>query len=173
MASGNGLDRAARRRIERNTPAASGLGHAEDSLAKVIGESVALHLGQLLGQVLPQVAVQPACVVCAMVRKQAELAWRAQVEAVVAGYRAAVENAKAAAEEQPPEPELPAQPALPDVQQSCTWVPIVLRPDLVPQPLPVCYDHMPATAEQAGLPPQQRETGLVFPDGRPIVARGG
>ena len=173
MASSNGLDRAARRRVANNTPTGAGVGTAEATLADVIGQAVALHLAQLLPQMLAGQPWQPACVVCAMVRKQAELAWRAQVEAIVAEYRVAVENAKAAAEEQPPEPELPAQPALPDVQQSSTWVPILLRPDLAPQPLPVCYDHLPATAEQAGLPPQQRETGLVFPDGRPIVARGG
>lgn len=133
---------------------------AETNLAQVFGQTVAEVLIQVLPQALAQISTQPACVVCAMVRKQAELAWRAQVEAVVNEYRVAVENAKAAAEELPP------------VQQSFTWVPVLLRTDMAPQPLPVCYDHMPATAAQAGLPPMRRETGLVFPDGRPIVAQG-
>lgn len=148
MSSSNGLDRAARRRTANNTPVPSGLGAAEDGLAKVIGESVALHLAQLLAQILPQLAPQAtACLFCAVDAKRAQ-----------AAHAVAVENAKKATE---PEPEAPPL----NIQQAFTSAPVALAPGQPPVSCPVCFDHL-----QAG--PQARQVGLVLPDGRPIVAQG-
>ena len=164
-ANGQAPNRAARRRAENNTRGPNGLGTAEDTLAKVIGESVALHLAPLL---------QPAaCALCATRRKIAQRIWEAAVQAVLREHEVKITNAMAAAEPPPPDPVLPDPPELPGVQKAFTWLPIVLRPGLPPQVLPVCYDDMPASAAEAGVPPQVRETGLVLPDGRPVVAQSG
>lgn len=149
MNAGNGTDRAARRRVTNNTPTGSGLGTAEDSLAKVIGEAVALHLGQLLGQILPQLAPQQtACLPCAVLAKQAQ-----------AAHAVAVVNAQAAAEPVPDPPQVPIQAAF-------TLMPMQAAPGVPPVACPVCFDHL-----QAG--PAARQVGLVLPDGTPIVARAG
>lgn len=151
MNAGNGhapAPRAERRRIENNTPTASGLGAGQDALAKVIGESVALHLANILGQILPQMRPQgTACLFCALAAKQE-----------LAAYQVACENAQKAAEDIP-------EPPQPPIQQAFTWAPVAAAPNMPPVPGPVCFDHL-----QTG--PQQRPVGLVLPDGRPVVARG-
>jgi hypothetical protein len=150
VSTGNGHPptRAARRRIENNTPAASGLGTAEDTLARVIGETVALRLAELLAR-LPQ-PQQTGCSVCCIQAKQAQQA-----------HAIAVENAKKAAEPEPDPPQMPIQAAF-------TTGPVYVAPEQPPVWLPVCFDHLSA---QAG--PLVRQTGLVFPDGRPVVAQAG
>lgn len=123
---------------------------AEHSLAQVIGQSVALHLAQLLApgieqliKVASQVQPQPACVLCVQECKQAEAAWQV-----------AAQNAMQAAE---PEP---APFAAPPIAQAVTWMPIGQPPVAVP----LCYGHVPSG-------PQVRATGLVAPNGQPIVAQ--
>lgn len=118
---------------------------AEASLADIIGQTVALHLANVLGPMLQQVQAQPACVICVQGHKQAAKA-----------HDVAVANAAQSAEE-PPEVQLP--PIMPAV----TWMPLT-APGQPPQVLPVCYGHF-----QAG--PTVRPTGLVLPDGRPVVAQ--
>src|ERR1700729_4072863 len=56
--------RAERRRVQNNTPMPGAVGAAEQTLAQVIGETVALHLAQMLGQPLPQMPWQPECWFC-------------------------------------------------------------------------------------------------------------
>lgn len=109
---------------------------AEHSLAQVIGQSVALHLAQLIApgieqliKVASQVQPQPACVLCVQECKQAA------------------------------EPE-PAPFAAPPISQAVTWMPIGQPPVAVP----LCYGHVPSG-------PQVRATGLVAPNGQPIVAQ--
>jgi hypothetical protein len=161
VASPNGTShpRAARRRVERNTPTL-GAGAAGDDLAKVIGESVALHLGQLLGPILPQLAqlaqvlpqLRPqgtACLPCAVEAKQA-----------LAAYTIACEVAQKAAE---PVPDPPAPP----IQQAFTWMPVQTAAEVPAVAVPVCFDHL----QQLG--PAPRPVGLVLPDGRPVVAQAG
>lgn len=118
---------------------------AEHTIAQVIGQAVAQYLGELLGPVLAHLANQqpmPACVLCVQARKIAE-----------AEHRVAVANAAAAAE---PEPEL----MLPPVTRCDTWMPMGQPPVAVP----ICYGHVPDG-------PAIRATGLVAPNGSPIIAR--
>lgn len=91
------MPRAQRRRIENRTTVASGLDAGTDLLAKVIGESVALHLAGLLGQLLPQMPWQPVCLPCAA------RAWRAAKD-----WEVAARNAAAAAEPPPEKPDMTA-----------------------------------------------------------------
>lgn len=160
MNAGNGhvADRAQRRRVANNTPTASGAGAGHDALAKVIGESVALHLANILGQILPQMRPQgTACLFCALAAKQA-----------LAAYTVACENAQAAAEDIPRPPE-------PPIQQAFTWSPVAAAPDVPPVAAPVCFDHLPVgptdVTEQAPAERKApfRPVGLVTPDGRQIL----
>jgi hypothetical protein len=147
-ANGHPPTRAERRRVENNTPMPSGVGAAQEGLANVIGQAVAVHLANVLGQILPQMRPQgTACLFCALEAKQA-----------LAAYQVACENAQKAAEDIPPPPQ-------PPIQQAFTWSPIAAGPNVPPVAVPVCFDHL-----QAG--PPQRAVGLVLPDGRPIVAQG-
>lgn len=150
----HGMDRATRRRIENGVTAKSGLAAGEDLLAKVIGESVALHLGQLLGQLLPAMPWQPDCFFCLLSAKQ-----------VVKGHQVAIANAQAAGEE------MPALPGAPSVNRAVTQVVVT---QLVPTPAGMvpssgsvwaCWDHLELPSE----PP--RQSGLVDVAGRPIAAR--
>ncbi len=68
---------------------------AEHAMAMVIGESVALHLAKLLGELLPKLTTNPACEACTGRHKLA--ARELEIDA---------RNAKAAAEPEP-ERELP------------------------------------------------------------------
>lgn len=148
-ANGHPPTRAARRRVENNTPMPSGVGAAQEGLANVIGQAVAVHLAQVLGQILPQLRPQgTACLFCAIEAKR-----------VLAAYQVACENAQAAAEDIP-------QPPQPPIQQAFTWSPVASGPNVPPVAAPVCFDHL-----QAG--PGVRPTGLVLPDGRPVVAQAG
>lgn len=119
---------------------------AEANLANLIGQTVAAHLAQMLGQILPQMPWHPACVLCVQVCKQAEQA-----------YQTAVDVAMKAAE---PTPEMPE---VPQIAQAVTWMPLG-APGQPANVLPVCYPHF-----QAG--PAIRPTGLVAPGGQPIITR--
>lgn len=134
--------RAAARRADRHehTPEA-----AQDRMARVIGEHVAVQLGAFLQQAV----TQPGCLFCVAARKQAERAWAV-----------AAQNAIQAAEEPP------APPELPPVQQAMTWMPVAPAQGQPQIAVPVCYTHF-----QSG--PAERAVGLVLPDGSPIVARQG
>jgi hypothetical protein len=146
-----GLDRAARRRADRAAAVPPSPDVAEASLAEVIGKTAALHLAQVLQpalQAIAQAQVQPGCFFCVMAHKQAGHA-----------LQVAMLNAQAAAEEPPPEAELPA------IQQAMTWMPVERAQGQPPVNVPVCYGHF-----QAG--PNMRPTGLVTADGRPVIAQG-
>ena len=123
---------------------------AERNLASCIGEAVALHLGQLLQQAIPQLSrllpLQPGCVLCVADTKRAEAAW--------------LTACQEAAEADAPPPQRPA----PNVQPSVTWMP--LGPEGRQTALPVCYGHFQ-------LGPEVRSVGLVDAGGNPILARGG
>lgn len=145
--NGHVLNRAARRRVENNTPAPSGLGTAEDTLARIIGESVALHLAQLLPQALAQVAQQTACLLCAVAAKQEQ-----------AAHKTACEQAAKAGEPMPDAPPV-------NIQQAFTLMPMQAAVNVPPVACPVCFDHL-----QTG--PEVRPVGLVGPNGKPIIAKG-
>lgn len=68
---------------------------AEASLAGVIGQSVALHLADLLGTFLAEAMLRDGCIVCAARVKRAVHAW--EVDAA---------NARAAAEPEPAQPDV-------------------------------------------------------------------
>lgn len=123
-------------------------------LAQVIGQSVALHLGELLGQILPAMPWQPDCFFCLIGAKK-----------LVRDHQAAIANASAAGEE------MPGLPAPPSVNRAVTQVVVT---QLVPTPAGTvpssgsvwaCWDHL----EVPQQPP--RQTGLLGPDGQPIIAR--
>lgn len=105
--------RAERRRVERNTPVGDGVGAAEETLAGLIGQAVAVHLAKMLGPVLQQLQVQYCCVVCATEAKRGERA-----------HEIAVANATAAAE------------PLPDVPRIGVSHAFTIGPDG-----PVCWAH--------------------------------
>src|SRR5580704_6868509 len=97
LASGNGTapqtvngTRAERRRVQNNTPMPGAVGAAEQTLAQVIGETVALHLAQMLGQVLARMPYLGECARCI---RSAKLGIRA--------YEVKVANAQQAAEPVP------------------------------------------------------------------------
>jgi hypothetical protein len=160
LASGNGTaptaSRAERRRVEHNTPMPGGVGAAEHTLAQVIGETVAAHLAQMLGQLLPRMPWRPDCHWCV-----------ADARAQVHAYQLSVQAAQQAAEDNP-EP-----PPPPTVRQAVTWMPVVQTAQGPSGPLPVacslpaCFEHVPAQSEGP------KPTGLFAPDGRPIVRNGG
>lgn len=127
----------------------------EATLAKLIGESVALHLSELLGRLLPQMPWQPNCYFCMVAARQA-----------VRAYQIQAQNAVQAGE---PVPEMPAPP---EVAQAVTSVPVT---QLVQTPagqvpgtcsVPACWEHVQVPGEGP------RPVGLVAPDGRPIVSGG-
>ena len=129
---------------------------AEQTLAQVIGESVAVHLAQMLSQLLPQMPWQPDCFFCVSAARS-----------VVRAYQVAVQNAQQAGED------VPDPPAPPGVGKAVTWV---LATQLVQTPagpvpgtssVPACWEHVQAPGEAP------RPTGLVTADGRPIVHTGG
>ena len=126
----------------------------QHGLAQVIGQSVALHLGELLGQLLPQMPWQPECFFCLVAAKQ-----------LVKDYQVLVANAQAAGEDNPP------PPAPPGVNRASTYVVVtqlVQTPaGMVPSSgsVPACWDHLELPSE----PP--RQSGLADPGGRPIATR--
>lgn len=130
--------------LANGTPVPPSADVAQEHLANVIGQAVAVHLAKLLAGWQPQ---QVACSFCTVQRRQAEQA-----------YATALANAQAAAEEPPGPPELPG------IAQAVTWQPVQVAQGTPPVAVPVCYPHV-----QAG--PAQRATGLVTADGRPIVAQ--
>lgn len=136
---GPALDRAARRRAERDVAG------GEVTLAQLIGKQVALELVPLLAE------MQPAPVACALHAgryKQALKAWHV-----------AVQNALAAAEEPPAQPE-------PGIPQAFTWMPVQLAQGAPPVSVPVCFDCFDTG-------PDVRPAGLVDAAGTPIIARRG
>lgn len=138
--------RAERRRVQNNVPQSPEV--AEQNLAAVIGQSVAAHLGQ----VLAQMPWQPECLFCCMAAKK-----------LITDYEVAVRNAGQAGEPVPDQPERPA------VSKALTWVNVAEQvpgpggPQTVVTTVPSCWDHVPVP----GSAP--RQTGLVAPDGRPIM----
>jgi hypothetical protein len=127
----------------------------EGTLAEVIGETVALRLGEVLAQVLPGMPWNPGCLFCVLAAK-----------AAARDYEIACMNAAQAGE--PP----PAPPPEPQIEQAVTWVHVV---EMVPGPdgqphavsgvVPAGWRHV----QVPQAPP--RQTGLVTPDGRPVLAR--
>jgi len=151
MASSNGvsphkIDRALREHQAGN----------EASFAKLLGQAVAVELAQMLGQLLPQMPWQPECFFCVSAARQ-------QVRA----YQVQVANAQQAGE---PNPEPPPPPG---VAKGITWVPVtqLVQTPAGPVPgtssVPACWEHVQVQGEGP------RATGLVAPDGRPIVHTGG
>jgi bacterioferritin-associated ferredoxin len=132
--------------------------HAEQetTLAKLIGETVAVHLAQMLGQLLPQMPWQPECFWCVTAASQ-----------TVRDYQVRVTNAQAAGETNP-EP-----PPAPQVAKSVTLVPVTQMAQTPAGPVPVsvalpaCFGHVPVPQDMP------KPTGLVMPDGRPIVRGAG
>lgn len=128
---------------------------AEANLANIIGQATALHLAQMLGQMLPQMPWQPDCFFCVLAAKQ-----------LVHGHQVACANAVQAGEDQPD------LPPAPQVSRGITQVivtQLVQTPaGMVPSSGAVwaCWDHV----ELPQQPP--RQSGLVGPDGAPIIARG-
>lgn len=154
MSTNGTMPRAERRRIENNTTGPSGLGAAEETLASVIGQTVAVQLAQMLSQLLPQMPWQPDCFFCVLAAKQ-----------VVHNHQIACANAVQAAEEQP---ELPPAP---EVARGVTQVVVTQLVNTPAGPVPssgsvwACWNHIE-------LPQQApRQSGLVGPDGSPIIAR--
>jgi bacterioferritin-associated ferredoxin len=151
MASSNGvsphkIDRALREYQAGN----------EASFAKLLGQAVAVELAQMLGQLLPQMPWQPDCFFCVTAARS-----------MVRAYQVQVANAQQAGED------VPEPPPPPGVAKAITTVPatqLVATP-AGPVPgtcgVPACWDHVQA---QGDAP---RPTGLVAPDGRPIVHTGG
>jgi hypothetical protein len=125
----------------------------EFGIAKVIGESVALHLAQLLPPLLARASQATGCLFCTFAAKQAQR-----------DYQIAVMNAAQAAEEPPP------PPAEPQIATALTWVTITSLAQTPAGPVPVasvvpaCFNHVQLPQE----PP--RQVGLVAADGRPIIA---
>jgi hypothetical protein len=165
LASGNGTapqtvnghaTRAERRRVQNNTPMPGTVGAAEQTLAQVIGETVALHLAQMLGQLLPQMPWQPECWFCVADARQR-----------VRAYQVLVQTAQQAGE---PVPDAPDPPA---VAKAITHVPVtqLVQTPAGPVPgtcaVPACWDHVQVQADGP------KPTGLFAPDGRPIVRSGG
>lgn len=115
---------------------------AEASLAQLIGQSVALHLADMLGQLLPQMPWQPDCLFCLLTAKK-----------TVKDHQVAVANASTAGEDMPPLPDAPT------VNRAVTQVPTAGGS------VWACWDHLE-------LPPEPpRQTGLVNPAGQPIITR--
>lgn len=134
---------------------------AERTLAQLIGASVAIEAGNLFGPVLQQIAAlqqqiasqaRAECFFCVLTAK-----------ALVRDYQAAVANAQAAAE---PNPEPPPPP---QVNTGITQV-IVTQLANTPAGLVPTGGSVWACWEHVELPAQPpRQTGLVRPDGSPII----
>ena len=141
MASGNGV---APSKINRALA-----GHAaaqESALAQVIGETAALRLAEMLGELLPGMPWNPGCLFCVLAAKQA-----------ARDYQAACMNAAQAGE---PQPEPPAEP---QIAQAVTWVPVTQLTQTPAGPVPgtsavpACWAHV----QLPQAPP--RQVGLVAP----------
>jgi bacterioferritin-associated ferredoxin len=128
----------------------------EASFAKLLGEAVAMHLAGMLGQLLPQMPWQPDCFFCVSAARS-----------MVRAYQVQVANAQQAGE---PNPEPPPPPG---VAKGITQVPVtqLVQTPAGPVPgtcsVPACWEHVQVQGEAP------RATGLVAPDGRPIVHSGG
>jgi len=163
--------RAARRRVANDTPTL-GAGAAGDTLAQVIGVAVAQALAPMLAQLVPQ---KTGCLYCCARLKIVQTAWAGALAAARTVWEIAC---KAAAElgDSAPEWAEPQPPALPEVQEAFTWVPVQPVRGAAPVTIPVCYDDLPdrpaedAPAEAQG--PAFRDVGIVTGDGRPVVAQG-
>ena len=129
---------------QRNRRLAQDVDEAENGLAQIIGQAVALHLSQVLQEMLPQLPWQTACLACVHAHKLAEARYLEQYGAL-------------------PEADRPPFTG-PPIQQSMTWAPLTTAPNVPPVPAPTCYQHL-----NAG--PALRQTGLVLPDGSPVIAR--
>lgn len=134
----------------------------EAGLAGLIGESVALHLGPLLGELVQRVTAQPECFFCLR-----------NVIQFVRQYQVAVANAQAAGED------VPAPPEPPSVSRSVTRIPVIQLAQGPAGPVPVscdvpsCFECMQA---QAQAEPQQAgrvSVGLVDVAGNPLSFRRG
>lgn len=126
----------------------------EHTLADVIGQTVALHLGQMLSQLLPAMPWQPECFFCLIGAKQ-----------LVRDMQVKCANAVAAGEDQP---ELPPPPQVARAVTQVVVTQLVQTPGgMAPSSGSVwaCWEHIELPQE----PP--RQTGLVGPDGRPVIAR--
>lgn len=127
---------------------------AGHGLAQVIGQAVALHLGELLGQLLPAMPWQPDCFFCLLGAKK-----------TVRDYQVLLANAQAAGEG------VPDPPAAPSVNRAVTQVVVTQLAQtpggMVPSSGSVwaCWDHLELPAE----PP--RQSGLVDAAGRAIITR--
>lgn len=127
---------------------------AEHGLADVIGQAVALHLGQLLGQLLPAMPWQPDCLFCLIAAKK-----------TVHDHQVAIANAQAAGEDMP---ELPPAPTVNRAVTQTVITTLAQTPaGMVPASGSVwsCWDHLEVPQDAP------RQTGLVGPDGRAIVSR--
>jgi bacterioferritin-associated ferredoxin len=130
--------------------------HAEQeaTLARVIGETVAVHLAQMLGQLLPRMPWRSDCYFCV-----------AQARTLVRDYQVAVQNAQQAGED------VPEAPPPPEVTQAVTWIPVTQLAATPHGPVPVsvsvpaCFQHVTVTADM----PQP--SGLLRADGSPILRR--
>jgi hypothetical protein len=126
----------------------------EHNLAQIIGQSVAVHLGQMLGQLLPAMPWQPDCYFCVMAAKK-----------LVRDHQVSCANAVQAGEDQP---ELPEPP---QVARGVTQIIVTQISDTPLGPVQACgalwacWDHI----ELPQQPP--RQVGLVAPDGHPLVAK--
>lgn len=170
-ANGHAPGRAAARRVRNNTPTPSGAGAGGDALAGVVGFAVAQALAPLLAKLVPQ---KTGCLYCCARRKIAQTAYTTALASAHTEWeiacKAAAELGNAAPEWAEPEP-----PALPEVQEAFTWVPVQPVKGHAPVTIPVCYDCLPdrpaedAPAEPAG--PAYRDAGLVTGDGRQVVVQ--
>jgi hypothetical protein len=151
--TGNGAKLPGTREIRQAVAASAEV--QEHTLAHVIGETVALHLARLLGELLPQVQGRGECFFCVLAAKQ-----------LVQAHQVAVVNAQAAGEEPP------AMPEPPGVARGITLVMVSQVVQAPGGPVPqsgsvwACWDHV----QLPSAPP--RQVGLVGPDGSPIIARG-
>ena len=149
---------ATRRAIEENRAG------QETSLAQMIGESVALHLGAMLGELVQRVTAQPECFFCITSAAQA-----------VRKYQVAVLNAQQAGEE------LPQPPEAPSVNRSVTRVPVIQLAQGPAGPVPVghtvpsCFECVQRQLgqEQAQQQAGRMSVGLVDVSGNPLTFRRG
>lgn len=127
---------------------------AAHNMAQLIGGAVALHLGQLLGQLLPQMPWQPDCFFCLIAAKK-----------TVHDHQVAIANAQAAGEDMP---ELPPPPGVNRAVTQTLITTLAQTPaGMVPASGSVwaCWEHLEVPSDAP------RQTGLVGPDGRPVIAR--
>lgn len=133
----------------------------ESQLATLIGESVSLHLGPLLGELVQRVTAQPECFFCLV-----------KVIGVVRAYEISVANAQQANEP------VPGMPKPPEVARSVTRIPVIQMANGPAGPVPVACD-VPACfgcmREQASAEGQRQpvRVGLVDVAGQPLSFRRG